>query len=804
MDQLDEVSGLEVKLGIRSIYNLICFGKEVRELNAGDGMMLLDKLFSSDTVKDKAGTSLKNNFTNPKTGETETSFKEFFLTILNQTGEESNLVDLVDNAEIGDGEFHILENFQALDFLESLESLEDLEKLLDEMDLALEDLNLDLLESMLDILDLEPNLENVNLILDVFTQLEEELDFEAGEIFDKNFEEVQLLNELSQEEFLDEDEDLVQVTDSEVSEILTALGLEQNSENEEKLLQFFEKLDVADHLSEGDEIVAPITESEIIEILETLGLDQSSENEEKLLQFFEEVEEIFDLNKLLPELKQLMLEESTVEKIQEHLEGPENKLDLDSLIATKLQSLEEIAKELDLPELNQENIQEKLKDIMEILDVDQDLAGFQEMLNKVTHLEDHELEEMFAVDKGKNRDIIIALALTEDALNVQKEGDLNKVSLDNEAELSQNIKLLQRMLSGESLGQEDDINSQAKRFNSILNTLQENAAQNIYAEGNKNQNTKGNELSLLQTMLQTQADSETKNPHQLLQKLINSSGSNVASNALLLKSRESGNKNNLAAIFNHSYNKEGKPTEIENIGGRENQDNIMDRFNSRMNTVTRSNNFNSQNFDSLFKNSLSSTNNNQTTTTLNLENIFNQTEMEALKSELGSTDKASTRETNSFNLLNREAFVGRIAEEIMKFASLKRSDGTFTLNLRLKPEKLGNLRLQFTSEDGVMRGEITASSQQARQIIQANLSQLREQLEAQGYEFDSLDVATGEDTGFQSENTEDNKGDDDSKGKKSNRQIDPEPDLSEDEEILDSKAEGASEGLDYERIDYLV
>ncbi|UMZ73362.1 Flagellar hook-length control protein FliK [Natranaerofaba carboxydovora] len=139
-------------------------------------------------------------------------------------------------------------------------------------------------------------------------------------------------------------------------------------------------------------------------------------------------------------------------------------------------------------------------------------------------------------------------------------------------------------------------------------------------------------------------------------------------------------------------------------------------------------------------------------TTFNLQEFFNHSELENLRGNLTNRENM-LNESRTLNLQNREAFVERLAEEIMKFASLKRDQNTFTLNIRLKPERLGNLRLQFTSQDGVMQGEIAAQSQQARQIIQANLTQLREQLEAQGYEFDSLDVTSDDNnTDLQYEN----------------------------------------------------
>ena len=777
----------------------------MKKLSPGNGMVMLDQILKGDAVSDK-GKLIEKNMAKDKAkdgikDDNNTSFKEVFLTALSGTDNDIN-----DIADIDQTEFEDID----IDFDFANFSYEELENILDEMGLDLDELDLGAIEAVLDILGAEHSLQNMNKILEKFLELEDHLDIDLENIFDKNTE---------------------MISKQELDKILDELKLEDSQADMEKMFQMFRELEESldlDNLllsirydQSNDELIESATEElsldadKVKEILDILDLDHDLGGLQDMLEKLLSKTQHSNTENLD---KELNINSDELDKILDVLKLEHSQADMEQMF----QMFRELEERLDLDNLALDT--DKVKEIFDILDLDHDLGGLQDMLDTflnhqdtnnltrlITALEDsNEKLEMLLEQDGEALDVLIGLVLMQNALEGSND-DLNNtkqesnnshlINMTDKEEIARQVENLRLLLTGESKEETDSKKAPQLEgeLNSILDSLQDNAKN---AAKNK---TKPNstELNMLYRMIENSKDNEEATPQKILQKLINNSGNASSKQAFDLNYKTSNKYNNLAKLNNHRYDREGKLTN-DKLAINENKQSTMDNLNyTRAEAITKGRNFHFGNFSNQFNNTLNVTNNNQESTILNLEDIFNHSELEALRNELNGREHATVNETRNSGLYNREAFVERMAEEIMKFASLRKDKDSFTLNLRLKPERLGNLRLQFTTQDGVMRGEIAAQNQQAREIIQANLSQLREQLEAQGYEFDSLDVATGDDTSFQFENQNDKT---DAESKRNNKGKTHKDDKIEliGEEELDLDSEDMTLDAGYSSVDYLV
>lgn len=81
--------------------------------------------------------------------------------------------------------------------------------------------------------------------------------------------------------------------------------------------------------------------------------------------------------------------------------------------------------------------------------------------------------------------------------------------------------------------------------------------------------------------------------------------------------------------------------------------------------------------------------------------------------------------------------------QIMEHAKLMLSANQSEMEMSLKPEHLGKLQLKVMVENQVVTARFVAESQQVKQIIETNLSQLRDQLRESGLMVDHLSVSVG-------------------------------------------------------------
>ena len=70
------------------------------------------------------------------------------------------------------------------------------------------------------------------------------------------------------------------------------------------------------------------------------------------------------------------------------------------------------------------------------------------------------------------------------------------------------------------------------------------------------------------------------------------------------------------------------------------------------------------------------------------------------------------------------------------------------MRVHLKPEQLGDLHLKIVEENGILSAHLQAQSNQVRQILEASLPRLSQQLEEAGVKLDKLTISLGQNPSF--------------------------------------------------------
>ncbi|MGD9974688.1 MAG: flagellar hook-length control protein FliK [Desulfatirhabdiaceae bacterium] len=81
-----------------------------------------------------------------------------------------------------------------------------------------------------------------------------------------------------------------------------------------------------------------------------------------------------------------------------------------------------------------------------------------------------------------------------------------------------------------------------------------------------------------------------------------------------------------------------------------------------------------------------------------------------------------------------------VIRQIVDHASIKLIDGHSQIRIELKPESLGNLTLQISSENNQISLKITAENFQVKDVIENQIGQLRVELQRKGMEIDTVHV----------------------------------------------------------------
>jgi len=102
-----------------------------------------------------------------------------------------------------------------------------------------------------------------------------------------------------------------------------------------------------------------------------------------------------------------------------------------------------------------------------------------------------------------------------------------------------------------------------------------------------------------------------------------------------------------------------------------------------------------------------------------------------------TTAAPSTPASRQSEIADRARLVHRIAKAFQKMGV----DGGH-VRLKMHPEELGGVQLEMQVIGRTINATVTAENEQARQVIQANLPELRQRLESQGLIIERFDVQT--------------------------------------------------------------
>jgi hypothetical protein len=106
-----------------------------------------------------------------------------------------------------------------------------------------------------------------------------------------------------------------------------------------------------------------------------------------------------------------------------------------------------------------------------------------------------------------------------------------------------------------------------------------------------------------------------------------------------------------------------------------------------------------------------------------------------------SSDKVSegistTKETSSLP----KALETDVLSQIVKKAALNLKNGQTQVKIEIKPESLGHIRMQISTENHQVTAKIMAETPLVKEIIENNIHQLKTELQNHGLEIDKFDV----------------------------------------------------------------
>ncbi len=109
------------------------------------------------------------------------------------------------------------------------------------------------------------------------------------------------------------------------------------------------------------------------------------------------------------------------------------------------------------------------------------------------------------------------------------------------------------------------------------------------------------------------------------------------------------------------------------------------------------------------------------------------------QSSVSSSIQAQTSGTAGATSTSREELFAQLVEH----AKVVVKNGGSEMEVNLRPEQLGKLQLKVTIEHEVVTAKFVAESQQVKEIIESNLSQLKRNLQESGMQVDSIMVSVG-------------------------------------------------------------
>ena len=166
---------------------------------------------------------------------------------------------------------------------------------------------------------------------------------------------------------------------------------------------------------------------------------------------------------------------------------------------------------------------------------------------------------------------------------------------------------------------------------------------------------------------------------------------------------------NNSSVMDQTKNELSDKSKSESKDGKENKD--VERIN--INKVESTNNVETEMFNQNYNNF----------------DDFNSV-MQAKSEKQAVTDKF----LESFN----------VAKQMVKGVEMKVTEATSEMSIQLDPENLGKVNLKIVTENGIVMAKYEAESQRVKEIIESNLSLLKESLENKGISISGLEVSVGQ------------------------------------------------------------
>ena len=88
-------------------------------------------------------------------------------------------------------------------------------------------------------------------------------------------------------------------------------------------------------------------------------------------------------------------------------------------------------------------------------------------------------------------------------------------------------------------------------------------------------------------------------------------------------------------------------------------------------------------------------------------------------------------------------FQAGILSQLVEKAVMSLKNGQTSIDIRLKPESLGHLRMQIMTKDNQVMIKIHTEISMVKDIIESNVNQLRAELQHHGLEIERFDVSVG-------------------------------------------------------------
>lgn len=94
----------------------------------------------------------------------------------------------------------------------------------------------------------------------------------------------------------------------------------------------------------------------------------------------------------------------------------------------------------------------------------------------------------------------------------------------------------------------------------------------------------------------------------------------------------------------------------------------------------------------------------------------------------------------------QSSLASQTMNQIVQKAILSHNNGQNTVQIELKPDFLGHIRMQIVTESQLVSVRIVAEFPMVKEMLESNLNQLKAELQAQGLEVDELEVSVAHDS----------------------------------------------------------